>query len=131
LNLAYAEVGGVIRLGSPGVGISISATTWGSIAGGFELPTLQGVPIYEGPVTVAFVPRGHVQMQGHPGLSLLGYSAGFTPSFQVAGCQGIPWYFNAGAHLTANIFLLVDGSGSDPVIAGTFGPAIEMGILFF
>lgn len=132
VNLPYAEIGGIIRLGDAGFGISVSGTTWGSVAGAFELPTLTGVPIYEGPVTVAFVPRGYVQLEVRPGFDAsMGYNAGFIPSFQVAGCQGIPWYFNAGAHLTGHIQLLLSGGGEEPTIFGTVGPAIETGILLF
>lgn len=132
VNLPYAEIGGVVRLGDAGFGISVSGTTWGSVAGAFELPTLTGIPIYKGPVTVAFVPRGYVQLEVHPGLDpSMGYNAGFIPSFQVAGCQGIPWYFNAGAHLTGHIQLLLDGGGEEPRLFGTVGPAVEMGILIF
>lgn len=127
----YAEIGGVIRFGSAAAGLSVTGTTTGMLAFGGELPTLKGIPIYVGPVTVAFVARGFAQYtiitQGDGGT---GVSAGFNPSFQVAGCQGIPWYANVGAHLTGHVVLPFDES-IDPFAVGTAGIALEAGVMFF
>ncbi len=132
----YAEIGGVFRFSSTGVGLSTSVTAGGgvgvrSLNFGFESPILTGILVYQGPVTVGIVPRFYAQLAYYTDNvgGGLGMNAGAIPSVQVAGCQGIPWYFNAGAHLTANLYLPTDGG--DPQAIGTVGPAIEAGVLFF
>lgn len=131
----YAEIGATFRLSSTGVGFSSSFTTFegagvGSVNFGFETPILVGIPVYTGPVTVAIVPRAYAQLEYFTGVGgSAGMNLGALPSVQVAGCQGIPWYFNVGPHLTAKLIALPDGA--DPVAVGTAGFGIETGVLFF